>query len=140
MITKFFNIQSALTTILACVGVFFITRGVVRLQNKKGLNRMDKMIFKQANIIKIDSANIAEMSKELFSIQQDADIKQQQIDKFQIIVAGLNKDLKACKTAESTCCEEVKHLEENGMVRYFVKKPLSKWYEEVLVKPENIKQ
>lgn len=97
---------------------------------------------------KKDSISVATLSKELdrkdsivFDLQQTIDLNTANVRDFQTVIKGLNDENKRLKNNESSCCAEVKHLEETGGIRerYFEKRPLSKWFEEVKEKPKFIK-
>jgi len=96
---------------------------------------------------KKDSVSVVALSKELekrdsiiFDLQQSVDINSKNVGDFQTVIKGLKNELKACKENDNSCCAELKHLEETENIRYFVKKPLSKWFEEVKKKPLYIKK
>jgi chromosome segregation ATPase len=135
---SFFNAQNIIT-ILACVGVFFLATKIEKYQNKKELNRLDKVISNYQEKVKKDSASLAEYNSLIFSLQQTIDASKGNDQKFQLIISEKEKEIKALKNAENTCCEELKHLEETENIQYYTKDCLSKWYKRVLEKPKNIK-
>lgn len=146
MIKQFFNIQN-IVTILACVGVFFMATKIESCQNRKELDRLDKVIADKDKEIakyetrrKTDSTTIKKQGLKIFSLEQDLDICNNNILKYQIVVSDQTKTINKLKSNDNSCCAELKHLEENENIRYFIKKPLSKWFEEVKEKPLYIKK
>ena len=137
-ILRFFTAQNIIT-ILACVGVFFISREIVKRDNKKELNRLDKKLSELQEKVKKDSASLADYKILNFSLQQTIDVTKENDKKFQLIIAEKEKKIKSLEKAENTCCEELKHLEETENIQYYTKDCLSKWYRRVLKKPDNIK-
>jgi len=137
-ILSFFTAQNIIT-ILACVGVFFLATKIEKHQNKKELNRLDKVILGLQIKAKKDSVSLSEYSSLVFGLQQTIDASKNNDKEFQLVIAEQQKEIKALKNAENTCCEELKHLEETENIQYYTKDCLSKWYKRVLEKPKNIK-
>jgi len=137
-ILSFFTAQNIIT-ILACVGVFFLATKIEKHQNKKELNRLDKIISNYQEKAKKDSVSLSEYNKLVFSLHQTIDASKGNDQKFQVIIAEQRKEISALKKQENTCCEELKHLEETENIQYYTKDCLSKWYKRVLEKPKNIK-
>lgn len=135
---SFFNTQN-IVTILACVGVFFLATKVESCKNKKELNRLDKKIISLESKVKKDSLSLAEYNTLIFSLQQTIDASKNNDKELQLVISEQQKQIKALKNAENTCCEELKHLEETENIQYYTKDCLSKWYKRVLEKPKNIK-
>lgn len=120
-------------------GIWYLTKNytIVKVKVIEGYKATEKK----------DSTSIATLSKELyrkdnvvFDLQQTVDINSKNVGEFQTVIKGLKNELKACKENDNSCCAELKHLEETENIRYFVKKPLSKWFEEVKEKPLYIKK
>lgn len=139
---KFLNLLNAqnIITVLACVGVFFLATKLEKNSNKKELNRLDKIIANQEVKRLKDSTSLAEYDALVFSLQQTIDATKGNDKKLQLIIAEQQKEIKALKNQENTCCEELKHLEETENIQYYTKDCLSKWYRRVLKKPDNIKE
>ena len=96
--------------------------------------------------IKIDSTNMAVVSKELAKCTQEsqnnydsATLKQSQIDSLQRIIKTLNKGLKSAKLDAQNANDAINHYETNGLMRYFIKPLFSKCFEETTNKPDCIK-
>jgi len=138
MIKQFLNIQN-IVSILACVGVFFMATKIESCQNKKELHRLDKVIADLQEQRKVDSTKIASSGTKIFDLQQSLDASKGNDSKFQSIIAEQMKTIKQLRLDDNNCCAELKHLEETSNIRYFIKKPLSKWYEEVFEKPQFIR-
>lgn len=139
---KFLNLLNAqnIITVLACVGVFFLATKLEKNNNKKELNRLDKIIANQEVKRLKDSTSLAEYDALVFSLQQTIDATKGNDKKLQLIIAEQQKEIKTLKNQENTCCEELKHLEETENIQYYTKDCLSKWYRRVLKKPDNIKE
>lgn len=139
---KFLSLLNAqnIITILACVGVFFLATKLEKNGNKKELNRLDKIIANQESKRLKDSTSIAEYDALVFNLQQTIDATKGNDKKLQLIIAEQQKEIKALKNQENTCCEELNHLEETENIQYYTKDCLSKWYRRVLKKPDNIKE
>lgn len=139
---KFLNLLNAqnIITVLACVGVFFLATKLEKNSNKKELNRLDKIIADLQSKTQEDSVIIADYQISVFGLQQTIDATKGNDKKFQLIIAEQQKEIKALKSQENTCCEELKHLEETENIQYYTKDCLSKWYRRVLKKPDNIKE
>ena len=135
---SFFNAQNIIT-ILACVGVFFLATKIEKHQNKKELNRLDKVIANYENKAIQDSVSISEYQNSVFALQQTIDVSKSNEAKLQLVIIEQRKEIKALKSAENTCCEELKHLEETENIQYYTKDCWSKWYMRVLEKPKNIR-
>ena len=139
MITKIFNIPSAIISILSLVGMFFLATNLEKCSNKKELHRLDKIIAEyETNRVK-DSTTIATQNISLFDLQQTIDATKGNDAKFQLIILEQKKEIKALKDAENTCCEELKHLQETDNIQYYAKDCWSKYYKRVFKKPDNIK-
>jgi hypothetical protein len=138
MIRQFLNIQN-IVSIFACVGVFFMATKIESCSNKKELNRLDKKIASLQEQRQIDSTKIANADAQIFDLQQSLDASKGNDLKLQLVIKEQLKMIKQLQNDDNSCCAELKHLEETGNIRYFVKKPLSKWYEEVFEKPKYIK-
>ncbi len=138
MIKQFFNLQNIIT-VLACVGVFLIATKFESCQNQKELNRLDKKIADLQEQRTTDSTKIANADAQIFDLQQSLDASKGNDSKLQLVIAEQTKMIKQLQLDNNNCCAELKHLEATDNIRYFVKKPLSKWYEEVFEKPKNIK-
>jgi len=135
---SFFNAQNIIA-ILACVGVFFLATKIEKHQNKKELSRLDKVVSNYQEKAKKDSLSLAEYNTLIFSLQQTIDASKSNDQKLQLVIAEKQKEIKALKNAENTCCEELKHLEETENIQYYTKDCFSKWYKRVLEKPQNIR-
>jgi hypothetical protein len=135
---SFFNAQNIIS-ILACVGVFFLATKIEKHQNKKELSRLDKKNSELQLRAKKDSSTIANYQISIFELQQTIDASKDNDQKLQVIIAEQRKEIKTIKSAENSCCEELKHLEETGNIQYYTKDCWSKWYKRVLVKPNKIK-
>lgn len=136
---SFFKTQNIIT-ILACVGVFFLATKIEKYKNKKELNRLDKKVSELQIKVKKDSVSLSEYNTLIFSLQQTIDASKGNDQKLQLVIAEQQKEIKALKKAENTCCEELKHLEETENIQYYAKDCWSKWYIRVLEKPKNIRQ
>ena len=138
MIKQFFNIQN-IVSILACVGVFFLATNIQKCSNAKELNLLDKKIADLQEQRITDSTKIVNADAQIFNLQKSLDASKGNDSKFQSVIAEQTKIIKQLQLDDNNCCAELKHLESTDNIRYFVKKPLSKWYEEVFEKPKNIK-
>lgn len=137
-ILSFFTAQNIIT-ILACVGVFFLSTKIEKYRNKKELSRLDKAISNYQEKAKKDSVSLSGYNTLVFSLQQTIDASKGNDQKFQLIIAEQQREIKSIKNKENTCCEELKHLEETENIQYYTKDCLSKWYKRVLEKPKNIR-
>ena len=138
MIKQFLNIQN-IVSIFACVGVFFLATKIESCSNAKELHRLDKKIADLQEQIVTDSTKIANADAQIFDLQQSLDASKGNDSKLQLVIAEQSKMIKQLQLDDNNCCAKLKHLETTDNIRYFVKKPLSKWYEEVFEKPQNIK-
>ncbi len=135
---KFLNLQS-IVTILACVGVFFITRGIVKMSSKKEINRLDKKISILQEQAQKDSSQIANCKLEVFNLNQTVDAASINTKEFQSVIAQLKKERDNYKTEYLKSEQYIKCMEESGNIRYFVKGCFSSWYVEQKEKPIKIK-
>lgn len=136
---SFFNAQNIIT-ILACVGVFFISREIQKRGSKKEIDRLDKKIADLQLKAKKDSASLSEYKVIVFDLKQTIDATKENDKKLQLVIAEKQKKINSLERQENTCCEELKHLEETENIQYYTKDCLSKWYKRVLKKPENIRE
>lgn len=101
----------AIGVIIAALGVFLNPFVIVK---KSEIKRYKSNAYN-------DSVSVAKLSREnilkdslLWSLQQDVDISKANDTEFQITIKGLLAENKRLRTAENTCCEELKHAEETG--------------------------
>jgi peptidoglycan hydrolase CwlO-like protein len=135
---KFLNPQSIIT-VLACIGVFFITRSIVKFSSKREINRLEKTI----SILKVkaskDSLQIANCEHNVFDLTQTVDATKNNTQEFQSVIAQLKKERDSFKSEYLKSEQYIKCMEESGNMRYFVKGCLSSWYVEQKEKPTKIK-
>lgn len=135
---KFLNPQSIIT-VLACIGVFFITRSIVKFSYKREISRLDKTISILQEKAKKDSSQIANCEHEVFNLNQTVDATKNNTQEFQSVIAQLKKEKDNYKNEYLKSEQYIKCMEESGNIRYFVKGCFSSWYIEQKEKPTKIK-
>ena len=135
---KFLNPQSIIT-VLACIGVFFITRSIVKFSYKREISRLDKTISILQEKAKKDSSQIANCEHEVFNLNQTVDATKNNTQEFQSVIAQLKKEIDNYKNEYLKSEQYIKCMEESGNIRYFVKGCFSSWYIEQKEKPTKIK-
>ena len=135
---KLLNPQSIIT-VLACIGVFFITRSIVKISSKKEISRLDKKISILQEQAQKDSLQIANCKLEVFNLNQTVDASKNNTQEFQSVIAQLKKERDNYKTEYFKSEQYIKCMEESGNIRYFVKGCFSSWYVEQKEKPIKIK-
>lgn len=135
---------SKIKLIIGLVSVILVILGVwlnpYTITKKSVLKKYETDRFNDSTSIVKLGIELKDKNSFIFSIQQDLDICTANDSKLKIIIAEQQKEIKALKNQENTCCEELKHLEETENIQYYTKDCLSKWYKRVLKKPENIRE
>ncbi len=135
---KFLNPQSIIT-VLACIGVFFITKSIVKFSYKREISRLDKTISILQEKAQKDSSQIANCEHEVFNLNQTVDATKNNTQEFQSVIAQLKKEKDNYKNEYLKSEQYIKCMEESGNIRYFVKGCFSSWYIEQKEKPTKIK-
>lgn len=135
---KFLNPQSIIT-VLACIGVFFITRSIVKFSYKREISRLDKTISILQEQAQKDSLQIANCKYEVFNLNQTVDATKSNTQEFQSVIAQIKKERDNFKSEYLKSEQYIKCMEESGNMRYFVKGCFSSWYIEQKEKPIKIK-
>ncbi len=79
----------------------------------------DKLIAEKDTLISTLGREKVLLKNQIFSIQQDLDICNDNKSKYEIVIAGQKAENNRLRNAENTCCEELKHAEETGgIIRY----------------------
>jgi len=136
---KLLNPQNIIT-ILACVGVFFISRIIVKSSMQKEINRLDKKVSLLQDSTKFYSSQIVNYKKIVFDLTQTIDASKANDAMHQSNALQLRNERDSFKQKWIDAEKFIKCMEESGQVRYFVKPCLSSWYIEQKEKPNKIKQ
>lgn len=135
---KFLNPQSIIT-VLACIGVFFITKSIVKFSYKREISRLDKTISILQEKASKDSLQIVNCEHEVFNLNQTVDAGKNNTQQFQSVIAEIKKERDNYKNEYLKSEQYIKCMEESGNIRYFVKGCFSSWYIEQKEKPTKIK-
>lgn len=145
-ILSFLNLQNILT-VVGFAGVFYLTSEIRSCQNKKELNRLDKVIAKQATTIRKDSTIIANLQKDTSDCRQTLIVSDENIKELQILIKSLNVSIKGLKGEILISKESLKKAIDAGsiicdtLVLERKQKLLSnKYYYIILDKPENLRE
>ena len=98
-----------------------------------------KSIKQKSDSISILNSDVVILRKQIFSIQQDLDICNNNKSNHQTVIAQLTKERNEARFAAKVNREAIEHYENAGLMRYFIKSCLNRCYEEVDNKPDCIK-
>lgn len=101
-----------------------------------------KIIKQKSDSISTLNSDVVILRKQIFSIQQDLDICNNNKSNHQSVIAQLTKERNEARAEAKRNLEAIEHYEQNDLIRYFVfdKQGLFKkgCYQEVFKKPDNI--
>lgn len=101
-----------------------------------------KDIKQKSDSISTLNSDVVTLKKQIFSIQQDLDICNNNKVNHQTVIAQLTKERNEARAEAKRNLEAIEHYEQNDLIRYFVfdKQGLFKkgCYQEVFKKPGNI--
>ena len=125
-----------LYAILGIIGLISVV--VVYYWNTYSLVKA-KSIKQKSDSISTLNSDVVILRKQIFSIQQDLDICNNNKSNHQTVIAQLTKERNEARNEAKLIREAIEHYENAGLMRYFIKSCFNRCYEEVDNKPDCIK-